>query len=370
LPKIVDGEPNNSLHEDYYGSWFGGEARVVITPVKILRLTVGGEVQGHPFTRLYGTEVEDDLKTPVPDGTYVDEKHGFVLGAPYAVVDFTPVKWFKVDAGIRIDIYSSFGAIAVPRGALIFKPTEGGTLKVMAGRAFRAPSIYEQFYNDGGFSQAKATDPTRNLSLGPESVVSSEVEYSQRFLKDWVGLGAFNVSYIESIINSVQDMPDSDVVRYANSDVPALSLGGEVELRREWRNGWMVSGFYGYQRAQYLSSSDPALKDNPRLINYPEHNAGVKAVFPIIPDFVSLGVRGTFEGPRRIDLQTDDLTDPAVVADVALSGYAPKYGLRYVVGIYNLFDWTYAVPVSETYASRTMPQNGRTFLADVEISYP
>ena len=36
-------------------------------------------------------------------------------------------------------------------------------------------SDLEQYYNDGGVSQAKATDPTRHLALGPESAVSSGI---------------------------------------------------------------------------------------------------------------------------------------------------------------------------------------------------
>ena len=356
--------------ENYYGSWFGGEARVVITPIKELRITAGGEVQGHPVAELKGTAVEDDLTTPLPGGSYLDEQHGFSLGAVYAILDAGPVKWFRIDGGVRLDIYSSFGAIAVPRGALIFKPIEGGVLKVMSGRAFRAPSIYEQFYNDGGISQAIATDPKRKLSLGPESIVSSEIEYSQRFLRDWVALVSGNLSYIEHIINSIPDTPGSDITRYANSTVPALTGGVEVELRREWHSGWMVSGFYGYQRSQYVSPNTPALVQDPRLVNAPEHNAGVKAVMPVLPELVSIGARAALEAPRRIDVTSDNVTGTAVVADVTLSGYVSRFGLRYVVGVYNLFDWTYALPVANTYATATMPQNGRTFLADIEIEYP
>ena len=48
----------------------------------------------------------------------------------------------------------------------------------------------------------------------------------------------------------------------------------------------------------------------------------------------------------------------------------PAYGVRYAVGVYNLLDWRYDVPVAETFASRTMRQPGRTFMADVSVAYP
>jgi outer membrane receptor for ferrienterochelin and colicins len=362
--------PDLSLGEDYYSSWFGVEARAVITPIKQLRITAGGEGGFHPFTALRGTEVLDDLKTPAEDGEYLNEESSYNLGAAYTVLETSPIEWFRASAGVRVDIYSTFGAIPIPRGALIFKPVKGGVLKLMGGRAFRAPSIYEQFYNDGGFTQTKGQDEERGLELKPESIISSEIEYSQRFLQDWVALASAHTSYIENIINTVEDSPGSDVIRYANSDVPALTIGGEVELRREWRQGWMLSAFYGYQRAQYLNPTDPALVDNPRLINAPEHLAGVKGVIPIVPEIASVGARATLEAPRRISLDSDDVTNTAVIADLTLSGFARRYGLRYVIGIYNLFDWVNEVPVADTYASRTMPQNGRTVLLDISLTVP
>ncbi len=365
---VPGGDP--PLGEDLYGSWFGGEARVVINPLKQLRIVAGGEVQHHPFTALKGTELEADLETPTEDGVYLDEESSFTFGAPYALLEASPLEWLRVSAGIRFDIYTTFGAIAIPRGAVIFKPTKGGALKLMGGRAFRAPSIYEQFYNDGGFSQAKATDPERGLALQPESIVSGEVEYSQRFLEDWVALGAVHSSFVERIINTVEDESGPGVDRYANSDVPAFTLGGEVELRREWRQGWMLAAYYGYQRAQYLNPTDPALQDNPRLINAPQHLAGAKAVVPIVDEVASIGARATLEAPRRISLESDEVTEPAAVVDLTLSGFAARYGIRYTVGIYNLFGWEYLAPAAEAYGTNRNLQNGRTFLAEISLIYP
>ncbi|MBI4955895.1 MAG: TonB-dependent receptor [Myxococcales bacterium] len=361
--------PDSPLLEDYYGSWLGGEARVVIKPIPEIHITAGGEAQFHVAATLEGASVSRD-EQPIPDGVYMDERQPYRFGAAYALFDTTPVDWFKLSVGARVDIYSTFGAIFVPRGALIFKPTEGGALKIMSGRAFRAPSIYEQLYNDGGFSQVKASDPDRDLQLKPESIVSNEIEYSQRFEEDWVAVGAVHTSYIQSIINTISDTPGSEVIRYANSDSPALTVGLEAELRREWRQGWMLALFYGYERAQYLDPSDPTLADNPRLINAPEHSAGAKGVVPIVNEALVLGVRTRVEAPRRIALDSDEVTLPAVIADVTLSGTATRYGIRYVLGIYNAFDWKHEVPISESAASRTIRQDGRTFLLDVSATYP
>ncbi len=346
--------------EDLSGTWFGAEARVVYSPISWLRLTAGGEGQFHPDATMTGRTVGD----AVP---YLDERRPYEFGAGYALIDGAPARWFRFSAGARVDVYSTFGPIVVPRGALIFKPGEGHTLKLMGGRAFRAPSIYEQFYSDGGETQVPSVDPSRGLTLGPESVVSGEIEYSWRFLRDWVALAAVHTSFIEGTIIDIPDESDPEnIFRYTNSTSPSLVVGGEVEVRREWRRGLMLAAMYGYQQARLLDST----LSNARLVNAPEHYGSARFVVPAVKDLAALGFRATVEAPRRIDSATDDLTDLALVADATISGQVREVGVRYVIGLYNLADRRAQTPVATTFVSRTMPQNGRTFMIDVGWSWP
>jgi outer membrane receptor protein involved in Fe transport len=358
--------PAPTSSEDYYGTWFGAEARVAITPLgdpRKLRVVAGGEFQANPQAELNGKGA---------DGVYLAVKAPYNFGAGYALVESSPTSWFRFSAGTRVDVYANLGAIVVPRLALIFKPATGSTLKIMGGRAFRAPSIYERFYVDGlpgAATQTAGDDPARKLKLGPETIYQGEVELSQRFKEDWVALVAAQLSYVQGIINTIPDGTIPDVTRYANSPSPAISAGGEVELRREWRQGWMLSGTYGYQHAAYTKQIDPA-DANLRLINAPQHLASVRAVVPVVSDLASLGMRTTYEAPRRISLGSDEVTRGAIVADLTLSGNVKRFGVYYVIGMYNVFDSRYQNPVAETNSSRTLLQNGRTFLADLKFTYP
>src|SRR4029078_13229827 len=97
-----------------------------------------------------------------------------------------------------------------------------------------------------------STDPSRGLKLGPESVYSGEVEYSQRFLADWVAVGATHVSYIQGIINTIPDEKNEGAIHYANSKAKALAIGAEVEIRRDFRRGIMFAVTYGYELARYI----------------------------------------------------------------------------------------------------------------------
>ncbi len=344
---------NTDNRESFAGTWMGGEARMVFSPSPRFRLTVGGEGQWHPEASLTAVQVAPGQ----PNNRYLNERRPYYFGAGYALAEGSPWPWLRLSGGVRIDGYSTFGAVVVPRGAIIIKPSRGGILKIMGGRAFRAPSIYEQLYNDNGQSQEKA------LKLDAEKIVSGEIEYSHRFLEDWVALGAVHASVADDIIET-EPIPGKTTVHYANQDESILVLGGETELRHEWRKGWMLSATYGYQSVRYLVPG----KDSLPTPNVPAHLAGMRFVVPVLPTVASLGMRGTVEAPRLYgDAQSTPL---GVVADVTVSGELKAYGLRYVVGIYNVADRRYSVPVTETFSSRTMPQNGRTFLVDLTGTFP
>lgn len=401
---------DDSYQEDYSGTWFGGEARAVITPNKNLRFTVGGEVQGNPEANMAGCygyvafgKKCPSLDTDTTGSTLLDVKSSYVTGAVYGLADLGLAKWIRISGGVRGDFSSLLAPQIVARGAIILKPWTGGVMKFMGGNAFRRPSIFERFYGDGGFSIIQAEDPTGKNKGAPfvqgglkaETIINGEVEFSQRFLEDWTALVSGHVNYIENVISSFEInnvtgalQPGSGYVQYQNSRAPALTAGFDAEIRRDWRQGWMVSAFYGYQRPQFVNLkaddpvvvANPSLLTNPRLKNAPEHLAGMRGVVPVVPDLASLGLRLTLEGPRRISYSDDpttlsrdeanELTKPAIVADLTISGNLKKFGVGYVVGVYNVGDVRYNLPITETYYSRLSPQNGRTFLANVNITYP
>ncbi|MFO0588985.1 MAG: TonB-dependent receptor [Polyangiaceae bacterium] len=353
-------------HEHYTGMWFGAEARLVVTPRPWLRFSVGADGQWSPEATMTGV-----VQSPSGDAPYLDEHHPYVAGALYATAEGAPRTWFRFSGGVRLNVYSTFGAVVLPRAALIFHPREDHVLKFMGGHAFRAPSVYELYYNDGGLTQLPGADPARGLMLKPESSWSAELEYSIRFARDWVALAAAHTTVIEGVIGLEEDTsPPKDptsapVVRYVNGKVPVFVVGGDVELRREWRGGLMLSAMYGYQRAQRADATE---KD-PVLDNVPEHLASVRAVVPVLRDLLSVGLRATLEAPRRIRSDSDERTRPAVIGDATISGAITSTSLRYVLGVYNLADWRYEVPVDSTFASRTMLQNGRRFLLDVQYTF-
>ncbi len=357
--------PNDDGYDTYRGVWTGAEVRGVWTPGRALRLTVGGEGVAHVIVH----QTAGTVAAPESDDA---SDHPYQTAAAYVSADGSPVDWLRYSAGARLDWYSTFGATVNPRVALIFRPYAAGNLKVMAGRAFRAPSIYEIFYT---------TATSRpNGSLQPETILSGEVEYSHRITNTWTALASVYANYIQNLIalrTTRIGMADFD--QYQNTSAPVLTLGAEAELRREWRQGWMLSASYAFQRSRYVGTTD-GLREVP---NAPEHLFSLRGAAPVVPQLFIASTRLSVEGPRwdRNDREfagapAQTRTDPAVVWDVVLSGSAERWGLRYAVGVYNVTDWRYSVPVSSEFVREGMRpsitnivQNGRTFLANASVTF-
>ncbi|MFH0902798.1 MAG: TonB-dependent receptor, partial [Pseudomonadota bacterium] len=345
--------------EEFRGLWVGGEARVVVDVSRRLRLTVGSEGQWHAVARMLGNF--DDGTT---SEAYLDEDQPFELGAGYALLEGEAFPWLRFSAGARLDYYSTFGSSINPRLAVIVRPREGDVVKLFAGRAFRAPSVYELYYNDGGETQVASGHGGYRLS--PEVGYSAELEYLHRFNETSsiavTAYGGWSTGIIETVpVNPEEDLP----FVYRNSDVAIATLGGDLELRREWRRGWMLAASYGYLWTRSREPHEDGAMVNARVPNAPEHFAAVRSIMVLVPEVAVLAARMGLEAPRRINLSSEDVTDAALVADLVLSGGVRRAGVRYTVGVYNLFDWRYQVPVSDAFPVPIMPQAGRSFMASV-----
>jgi outer membrane receptor protein involved in Fe transport len=353
----------NPKSEEYDSFWYGVEARAQFDLHRAFRLTAGGEFQHHPSVAFFGYDRLTNVR-------YTDVKSPLLIGAGYLLAEGDPTSWFRYSLGARVDGYSTFGVSVNPRAALIFRPIQAATLKITGGQAFRAPSIYELFYADNGVTQVPACDPMRRTpcTLGPETIRSAEVEYSHRFLSEWVAVAAAHGSLTERVIVSEGGGTMADPAIYRNANAPILVVGGDVELRREWLGGWMLSLMYGYQRARLLDPAGEQL-----VLNSPEHLASAKAVAPIVPGLLQIATRLSLESPRPAragPLTTEQEYSPwAIVGDVVASGRVERFGIRYSVGIYNVFDWRYSLPVNEVFSHRFSPQPGRTFLLNVGAGF-
>ncbi len=349
--------------EGYMGVWAGAEARAVWAPVSAVKLTAGGELQWHGVATLSGSSSDRTMPSLAPT-SYLSASRPYFIGSGYALLDLTPASWFRFTGGARVDAFSTVDPGVSFRGALIFKPGARTTIKLMGGRAFRAPSIYEQTYGDG-MTQAPGCMTGAPCTLRPEVVYTGELEWTQRFSENWSLVAGANTSVLTDIIDTTGDGTPTNLLRYANGSDLVLSVGGDLELRREFRQGWFFAATYNVQHTRYLGNSFTI----PGLVNAPDHQGSLKMVAPLIPPYASAAVRATFVGPRRVQQDVESWTSPALLGDVVISGQVTRLGLRYSFGVYNVLDWRWDVPVTDTFASRTIQQPGRNFAVHLQASF-
>ncbi|HEY1959129.1 MAG TPA: TonB-dependent receptor [Polyangiaceae bacterium] len=393
-PSVANGGTGDEV-DTFRGRWGGLEARVQYSGEK-LRLMAGGEIIDHFQTLQEGVNAVQPVL--FDNNGNAGRNDPFFVGAGYLNADIVPVPAFKISAGARVDYYSSivnpqFLDVFNPRLALIIKPSKRDTLKLMAGKAFRAPSVYELYYQAGTQFRAGSvclnTD-TSGCDLKPEQIYSAEVEYSHRFSPTVTGLVSAYTNYVTNLVelDNVSDAGGNYENEYRNSANPVFVVGGEAEVRREWRQGWMLSGSVSVSRAGYVTTvDDPGGRTHQciglatscaglgEVPNSPLVLAAIKGAVPIIGRQLMLMSRLSFEGERydnAIAVGTgapQGTTDPGLIWDIVFSGEIERLGVRYAVGAYNVMDWQYQAVPSVEFAERVIPQRGRSFLASVSASF-
>ncbi len=356
--------------DEFVGRWLGTEHRLRYQPNDALRITVGGEVQRHFQVEERGWD---------QNGNYLDltgsGAANFTVGAGYAVIDADLTEAVRVSGGARLDAYSSWGSSVNPRAAVIVRPYPAGNTKVLFGKAFRAPSVYEQEYNDGGATQIVPPEP-----LHPETIYAAELEHTHRFSPTLSLTGAAHASAITDLIDTAGAGNAADPLHFRHTASPLVTGGGELSLRRDWRQGFMGLVGYSVTAARFIASASStdllALRADPdlrRVANVPTHAGTLKGAAPVLARRLTLASRLTVESGRWDRLESvaeapQRRTDPYALWDVVLTGHEETLGIEYAVGVYNLFDWRYRLPVSGDLAGRSIEQSGRTLLASLGVA--
>jgi outer membrane receptor protein involved in Fe transport len=281
----------------------------------------------------------------------------------------------RVSGGVRLDAYSTTGRSLNPRLALIVKPYRSGNSKLMFGKAFRAPSIYELYYNDGGFTQVESPN------LDPENVYSAELEHSHRFSPTVSSSISLFGNYVRDLVLIAGGGDESDPLHYVNSDAPIATFGAELTLRRDWRQGYMLALSYSVQRSRFLSNDSLSAlfgfersADYRRVANSPEHLASVKGALPILGRALTLASRlsiesGRFDRNEDVGSDPQGTTDAFAIWDVVVTGSEERHGFSWAAGVYNAFDWRYTLPVSAEFTQQRIAQDGRSFLLSGELKF-
>jgi len=253
-------------------------------------------------------------------------------------------------AGARHDWYESFAGTTNPRVALVVRPRGGLTVKVLHGRAFRAPNLYELHYEDAG--QTQKAPP----GLAPETVESSELSLEHQLgSRAWATVSAYTVR-TRALINLRTD-PSDGLLVFANEGQPR-SEGIEFKLAGSLGR-FRVRAAYALQQAQDDALQTPV--NSPRHVGYASASVPIRGNRGTGSFFVRhVGARPTLDGS----------TAPAYTLVGAALLARPLAGpLEVSAQVLNLFDVAYADPGGEEHVQQILPRDGRSFRLGVRYRF-
>ena len=284
---------------------------------------------------------------------YLDDSRDSTVLGLYAQDEFSLTETLLVNAGLRYDRYG-FGSTrsnTSPRVALIYSPFANTTFKALYGEAFRAPSAYELYYNDGTTLKAA-------LRLDPELMRSTEAVVEQRFGMAWQLTGSVYQYAIDDLITQVVDPADETLVFRNVEQIRAT--GAELEIEGRTANDWVGRAGYGLQRAREHPS---ALA----LTNSPLHLAKLNLIVPLAGERVFAGAEGLYMSTRRT--LTGRPAEASILLNVTVSTQSFLDGWDVSASIYNLLNERYGDPGSGAHLQDVIPRDGRHFRVRLRYNF-
>ncbi len=262
---------------------------------------------------------------------------------------WTSSYWLELTAGARVDQHSYFGVFASPRAGMLLVPSQNTVMKILYGRAFRAPTARELLVDVGVGDNGENLFVAGNPDLQPEVIDTVESEITATPVEGLTLRGAGFFSAVGQEINSVVgNNPDLGTNYYDNGGTTNI-VGGEAQTR--WDGGVLLLD------ATY--SHTTALVGNSDRLQYgvPQHM--VNSMLTIRPvEGLRLSVLSDFFGTRPRQAWTPDSGRPdgapvhllhaAVATDFLANGR-----VRADLSIRNLLDTEYADLVYRDEANAT-----------------
>jgi iron complex outermembrane receptor protein len=222
----------------------------------------------------------------------------------------------SLTAGLREDYVQRVGDSLSPRAAIVIDPTKEDTIKVLYGRAFRVPNLYELLYSAPGYN-----DPNPNLK--PEVLDTYEVVWERQFQSGW---RTTLDGYVWRMHNAMEDVTLADGAVQTQNGPSVWAHGIEAEIDKRWTTGANLRAYGSYTRAEH---------DEVEQTESPQWIFGVAAAIPVFNNRTFLSIDSQIVGPQKSDLQ--QYTDATYITNVIFTSRDFWKGWNFQVGVYDLF---------------------------------
>ena len=324
--------------DSYVSERIDGEARFQWDIRPNHRLTAGAELEETP---------SNDYWYAVGDYK-IDLARKNDMASYYVQYEAHPSPLFALMAGIRHDDFRSTADGTSPRAALLLTPRRGTTIKLLYGRAFRSPNIYEAYYAD------PLTPWKAHPDLRPESVHTAEVVWEQRLSPELFLITSAFHTEMAGLINQELE-PVSQTYWYNNSGA-IESNGAELSLQMRRQNGVWAALSGTFARAAY--DGGPKLDNSPRVLL-----KGHVSTSPWQP--VHCGLEAIWES-SRLTRDGDKTPSFAIINGTVTRKVAQHFDLTLTAR--NLLGAKYSNPVGPELLPQSIRQDGRSLTLKLTYS--
>lgn len=213
----------------------------------------------------------------------------------FAENSWEPSENWALTAGLRLDRHSVSGAVFSPRASLMCFPDQRNTLRLSAGKAFRNPTLIENYLDITQPLPATGGNInfTGSRSLDPEKMESVEVAHNGVYGGLNTGLAVY-VYRLKDLINTskAEFAPFPDATAGWTNTGTARAFGGEASAEYMLDSGGKVFANYSY-----FNASESGRHNDSH--NSPMHKANAGVYYSGLP--LSGALWGHWAGPTLWD---------------------------------------------------------------------
>ena len=254
---------------------------------------------------------------------------------------------FRVNAGIRYDNYSDFGSTINPRIGSTYSINKTNILKLMYGKAFRAPTFAE-LYNKNNLAFVG------NQSLDPEIIRTTEITYINNDIDNTeLSFTLFNSDIEDLILVDV-----SNANKYMNTG-KIRTRGTKTELKYKLYRGSYILANHSYQDAQN-KTTDEEIPDISKHLGYVAFNYRAGRNYNLYIDANYRGEQTRATSSSRVAIKSAIIANATLnIKDIFIDDMKMKLSVN------NIFDKT--TYDSDTWVDYQVAK--RSFLAQLSYKF-
>lgn len=286
-------------------------------------------------TLVFGTEYRDDFRQRAhhyQDNIEVLEKsfeQSRQTWSLYAYDDYALIDNLQLNFGGRWDARNNGSETFSPRGAIVYSPVDGTTLKLSTGMANRQQTAYSESWAPNPLvEKVRTQELVWEQMLGPKTRLTTSL-YRYR---------------IDNFLYNLSVGWGDD-----NNHGPLASKGAEFELEHLWGNGVRLRASYAFQNS-YFPERSPGGRHQDNMAN---NNAKLNVSAPLVGEYLRAGLSARYLGHR---LQSwFPTTEPSyLVGDLTFSGKTHNWNYGFSIRNigntrYNHISTAWTVAEDETY---------------------